>query len=659
MANPVDAFSNEEKIANPLPILETPFEHIALAFSGGGFRAAAYCLGVLSLLNEATFKDHLNGEKQSNLLQKVTYISSASGGTITNILYALYQVENKPFADFYRDLFNSMNGESILNKALALLNTDSVWKINKYKKRNIINAFSLAYNSDLLYNGKTIADLKVNATTNQNPELNLEEVCFNATEFYRGLPFRQQLKLMPDLCAATEDYFFYGNYVINVNEPATHQLKLADILAASSCFPAGFEPIIFPEDFCQNSQDLAYLKNNLNISRQTGSIEECKFIKEGTFGLMDGGIDDNQGLDSLMQADQRRRKQNEKYKKSGGGNFKPFDLMLINDVGSFYMDPYIQPKTKSKFNASIRSISIIMLLILLAGLACITKVIANPFYRYDKVLIALGSILTFASLLYFAGLGWLYKIIHSTNDKSSLNLAKTFSASVVGILWKDLFGTPIGTILQLLSARFSSILILNNDVFLKRIRKILYDKFYGSTEWKHRGKGNHIYDLAFENNINRATNGNSQYNPSFPMQIIAQVASDMGTTLWFDDVALKDTHSLACIIATGQFTTCYNLLDYIDRLKSNIAVQKQTNELNQGKDEKGKNPFPQLNITNTAYKQRIEEIEALLLAQWNRFQIDPFWLYNQLGEGINGFVESKVSEIPFPQDYANLKPKNE
>src|ERR1700754_3335296 len=87
----------------PPAACETPFEHIALAFSGGGFRAASFSLGVLSYFDHLTFPDHtaagvdphtsdaasLAGSATSSLLQKIRFISSASGGTITNAAFAL------------------------------------------------------------------------------------------------------------------------------------------------------------------------------------------------------------------------------------------------------------------------------------------------------------------------------------------------------------------------------------------------------------------------------------------------------------------------------------------------------------------------------------------------------------------------------------------
>ena len=52
---------------------------IALSLSGGGFRAAAYHLGLLSYLN------HLKTNDNTPLLDHVSAVSTISGGTLTGL----------------------------------------------------------------------------------------------------------------------------------------------------------------------------------------------------------------------------------------------------------------------------------------------------------------------------------------------------------------------------------------------------------------------------------------------------------------------------------------------------------------------------------------------------------------------------------------------
>jgi hypothetical protein len=76
-----------------------PFENIGIAFSGGGFRAASFALGTLSYMH------HLDLDRQ------ISFGSSASGGSITNLLYTAYRHEGKSFDDFYRKLESGLSAE--------------------------------------------------------------------------------------------------------------------------------------------------------------------------------------------------------------------------------------------------------------------------------------------------------------------------------------------------------------------------------------------------------------------------------------------------------------------------------------------------------------------------------------------------------------------
>ncbi|MBP6979179.1 MAG: patatin-like phospholipase family protein, partial [Lentimicrobiaceae bacterium] len=58
-----------------------PFENLALSLSGGGYRAAAFHLGLLTYLSSVKWKD-------KSLLERVRILSTVSGGTFTGVCYA-------------------------------------------------------------------------------------------------------------------------------------------------------------------------------------------------------------------------------------------------------------------------------------------------------------------------------------------------------------------------------------------------------------------------------------------------------------------------------------------------------------------------------------------------------------------------------------------
>jgi len=79
-------------------------------------------------------------------------------------------------------------------------------------------------------------------------DIHLKELVFNATEFSYGLPFRFQRGLGFEL-RGKRGHGYFGNYQVHFPQEAQEEVRLADIVAASSCFPLGFEPILFPHDF--------------------------------------------------------------------------------------------------------------------------------------------------------------------------------------------------------------------------------------------------------------------------------------------------------------------------------------------------------------------------------------------------------------------------
>ncbi|MBC7890683.1 MAG: patatin-like phospholipase family protein [Sphingobacteriaceae bacterium] len=372
-----------------------PLGNIALSFSGGGFRAGAFCLGSLSYLHHAELDETDVPEKK--LLHRVRFIASASGGSFASLTYAAYLYAGRPFADGYHALRDFMNGELLVKLVVAQLSDDTVWQRHPTKQRNLINAFALVY--DEFFGEATPDPAMLALFCNPDVVKHLREICVNSTELLNGLSFRFQ---NPD---GDLRQGLVGNFSLHLRRDhldTIRKLKLGDIMAASSCFPVGFEPMVFPGDFAYPasattaglteialrealysrepvaeaarlvSQETAARQENAgtserNEAEQAASVpisaekstglqrlsedaedqarlhalpEESDNVVGQTktqptakeFGLMDGGIDDNQGIQSLLLADRRARK-------SGKGGF---DLLLVCDVSS----PFLSEKFK-------------------------------------------------------------------------------------------------------------------------------------------------------------------------------------------------------------------------------------------------------------------------------------------------------------------------
>ncbi|MBK9983315.1 MAG: patatin-like phospholipase family protein [Saprospiraceae bacterium] len=586
-----------------------PFENIALSFSGGGFRAAAFSLGVLSYLNKIMFTD------SSNLLSKVSYISSTSGGTITAAYYTL--CSSKPgfdFNDFYKTLKEFMKADKLLLGALEILNKKELWpKDREGKSHNLINSFSIFYDQ-YLFNKATIGDIIPDHS-------HLKEVCFNATEFFKGHSFRFQF-----IFNNYKSQLTFGNYYIKIREKKIiNKIKLADCLAASSCFPAGFEPLIFPTDFISENLSLTELENNV-ILRDPYTLIENKLLdyKTKSVGLMDGGITDNQSIRSMVEANGRRE-----------GNKEAFQLMLVCDVSSHYMDPYIS--TSQQQNGFFYSLNLQKLKwIFLAFFIC---TIPLPI-----LLSALGLKITQLAIISMTAVGtvsvifWLlYFYIKSTlfgksalfnkkkiKEDTVLNLGEIFSSDVVGTLSEYLNKTKFGVLSYMFKSRVTSILTLSNDVFLKRVRKLIYDSFYEAEPLKYRQKSITIYDLSITNDHKIESYINNKLipylekmkinvdiekmKPTLQIKEIAEKAFKMETTLWFNKDQSINDKAVNDIIATGQFTTCYNLLDYIINLKNSTETL----------------------TFNSDVQNVLNHIQNQLITDWLKFTNDPYFLIKNI-----------------------------
>lgn len=538
-------------------------ENIALSFSGGGFRAAAYSLGCLSYLQRVKVND-------TPLLHKVRYISSTSGGSITNLLYSSYLYNGKSFDQFYDDLDQMLEGEKLLADALGILKDQSKWENRPHKSVNIINAFSLAY--DQLFKGEIFNIY--NDPNSLNPHL--EEICVNATEFTNGQAFRFQSqhshkKISKGLIG--NHYIFFNRSGIG----SAIKLKLADILASSSCFPGGFEPMIFPKDYTHQTLTAAELDKAITYKANSFTVapyNSIDFLKNPNFGkqigLMDGGIADNQGIDAFIRADERRK--------------NSFDLFLSCDVTSYFMDGFTLPVHKRKWYDFI-SLRIILVLSGLAALwlPAMFFIFSKPWLPWQYITGTISGILLLLMILLFA-----VPLLRNLGNKNKGTWKVTFNK------YRKIFlGLSLGDLRQMVASRLKSVFMLSEDIYLKQIRRMYYSQIFADPKYNKRVIQNTIYDLSRV----KFPSGQGSGKPLQPSQLMvttAEKARTMGTTLWFDANHTRDDIK-RCIIATGQFTTCYNLLRFIQKMP-------ETDRL------------------------RHASLEAALVADFNEFNTNPFFM---------------------------------
>lgn len=357
----------------------------------------------------------------------------------------------------------------------------------------------------------------------------VERYSANATDFGNGLPFRFQVK--SGLMVANDDRR-------NLKREDLLKITLGEALACSSCFPGAFEPMMFPDDFKVGSNGV--------------------MDKKDRFGIMDGGIVDNQGIEVIELAEESMRKKG-----------KAFDLVIVSDVSSPYMDAYspnkqMLPKSIGKWTLGniqkgVRWTGA------LTTLLWIASILAGNHYLIGAMTVVWG----------------LAAVVNLIMARSKKKLVNLLSKTIVGNITPWLKHLSLADIESLLMNRATSVLMMTSSVFLKRIRKMSYSSLHDDEEWHNRLITNTIYELRPEEKwaYMRKNNNLPEYlAPSPAMQENSRKAANMKTTLWFTQED-KDNGYPEAVFAAGRYTICYNLLKYIEDIQKDGDNTNENHEL--------------------------------------------------------------------------------
>lgn len=514
-----------------------PLEKIALSCSGGGYRAAVFHLGTMSYLNRLQYQG-------KPLLENVRMLSTVSGGSITGIVYTLQRQQGKTFGEFYDFLLDRIRRLDLVKLGIEKLNPGATWR-NPYKRKNLINAFAELYD-EYFTGGATFDELT-------QMRCHLEAVAFNSTEFNNAVDFRFR----------NRGSGIFGNFYLRIGQQEAAEIRLSDAMAASSCFPGGFEPILWPTDFLH--ADSPHLK----ALPQTAPV-----------GIMDGGIYDNQGIDTILR-----------YR--GNGETPYFDCIIVSDVSSPNITPYkptpeipkkgLNHVTLGQMHRRIRAINRLADWVIPCFCILLCFLPLSWGYRNST---ATGVSLTLAVTIL---VGWLAKLIMLRRMRRVLGRLRKFLLEknpYMDFYLEKLSGLRLGELSlhrarPLLVDRINSLLSLVSAVFLKVVRRLNYNLVYTDDRWRYRRIGNLINTLTrqdYEAQSRRPTEertrevlaqsifkGDYDTDIGKNIQAVAETAADFGTTLWFTaEDELSNT--LDKLIATGQFTMCYNLIVYLEAL---------------------------------------------------------------------------------------------
>ena len=243
---------------------------VALAFSGGGTRAAAFSFGVLRGL------DRLPTHGGKSYLDRVIFVSGVSGGSITAAYYGLKG--HAALADF-RERFLIRDAEENLNTTVSLGNlargldggVNDATRFPAWLDRNLFDNATLG---DLFQPGKPL-------------------VWINASDLYNRTPFLFSPETFAALCSDIRKY------------------PLSNAVAASAAVPVAFVPTVLESFPTACSAPLAPWVNRViadhNSGAQVRAFAEAltRYREPGQIEylkLADGGITDNFGLSGLVIA---------------------------------------------------------------------------------------------------------------------------------------------------------------------------------------------------------------------------------------------------------------------------------------------------------------------------------------------------------------------
>ncbi len=282
--------------------VETSPPKLGLALSGGGYRAAAFHLGTLRCLHKMGY------------LEQVKALSTISGGSITGAAYCLRH--NEDVEAFYQRMKAALMRDSVVGHvfrsglfirmvtmvgstlvlSLVLLFTRwapisplvlglLVWLLLRYQFKwfPISKEIEKAYNA-FFYHDKALTDLPA------TPEL-----AMGSSNLQTGRPFTFSRDWMGD------STYSFDKPAIRFN---TLGFPIARAVAASSCVPFAFSPVVIAPQFFRHEADAARVSPH----------------------LIDGGVYDNQGMQKLTQA----------------GSHLACDLIIASDAGGgwSFLDVY-------------------------------------------------------------------------------------------------------------------------------------------------------------------------------------------------------------------------------------------------------------------------------------------------------------------------------
>ena len=608
--------------------MSAKFRHIALSLSGGGTRAIGFHIGTLDILDRC------------GLLQQVKTLSTVSGGSLVGTSYALSISEGMSYRELFCIFFEFLPRANIVQGLADVLTRKK--RPVPGGSRDMATGLAEIYHQQFFSQYFTDPYFGALQTGGPDQPRHLEDFSFNATDFRSAIAFRFQKSVID--CKV-------GNFNSWLEPDQSNEIRIADIVTASSCIPAMFEPMRMPVDFHWPEQ---YTRGD----RKGEPFGPVKLhFREGlepseNLALMDGGVYDNQGLTTVLLAISRRQEQEDEAREASTAHnwarwsrellnrFSMVDLFIISDTPlrkPSFLEAYREPGRVKGFAGWLRSRTLGQVNRFATAIALI--LLASSVWALLRIF-DYGELTHFRRVLEGGWFGWIHIVLEVVSLLIPLGVSAIIGASILAVKnriadvferassqmpplqrkpWFYLRKLRIGSLLDMGSARRSSVMAMVSDIFAHRIRQLGYGLAYGNDQVAPTLLANEIYELEHQAQDQLT---DDCVPVSELTSALCHLAAHMQTKSWFDtlnaDELVKDSDGrlspeqareltrrkdgtprtdLDLLVACGQLTTCFNLIKRLD-------------------DE-------------TSPAVRSPEIVAALVSSWNQLQQDPFCIIDE------------------------------
>lgn len=482
---------------------------IALCLSGGGYRASLYHLGVL------TFLDELKCSDGSALLDHVHSFSCISGGALTGLKYVLSVANGygrkETFKTIYKEIIETNVGELLIEQ----------YSVDAKKGKALIQSLSKIYD-DRFFHGEKFEKIIDYMDWN-----GIHHFFADATDFDIGLPFRFQATALLSSPTRKTPYGMIGNWRHSINRDEAKKIKLADILASTSCFPLVFEPIMYPTEFCFEGE---------NVNRDGNLL---------VYPLMDGGLIDNQGVEPAYHISSHLKDEG-----------KEFDFAIISDAGILHN----QMMNKKWKLWNILNVSPQIIYRCLFGFFI--------FFLFCSVISMLMEYL-------FASGCFIMMAIACIVHAGSLRLIDSYLIKKIEVcsgikLKKDpIWSNSLKSIGMFVKARCISAYRMADVIMSGNQKRLWFRALHNDPIWKNRIMMNSLSVFSTAKTWKKIIERQhlaKKFSPTDNMLKSAKIAANTETALWFNEDQINEGVPQA-IFACGRYTTCWNLLVHIEKLK--------------------------------------------------------------------------------------------